>query len=59
MCIDAPCGDYSAASTVVGLSGDANGTGGAARNCDRIKLLRVGAIDIESMRKIAGDIGVE
>ena len=58
MCIDAPCGNNTLSSTVVGLSDDANGASDTTRSYDRIKLLRAGAIDIESIRKIVGDIVV-
>ena len=58
VCIDAPCGNNTLSSTVVGLSDDANGASGTTRAYDRIKLLRAGAIDIESIRKIVGDIVV-
>jgi L-threonylcarbamoyladenylate synthase len=51
MCIDAPCGSNTLPSTVVGLSGD-------SRN-GKITLLRAGAIDIESIRKIVGVIVVD
>ena len=58
MCIDAPCGNNTLSSTVVGLSDDANGASSTTHAYDRIKLLRAGAIDIESIRKIVGDIVV-
>ena len=45
--IDVPCGENTLPSTVVGLSGN------------RIRLFRAGAVDIDSLRKIVGDIVVE
>ena len=45
--IDVPCGENTLPSTVVGLSGN------------RIRLFRAGAVDIDSIRKIVGDIVVE
>ena len=45
--IDAPCGENTLPSTVVGMSGN------------RIRLFRAGAVDIDSLRKIVGDIVVE
>ena len=48
VCVDAPCGINTSPSTVVGLSGDA-GHG-------KITLIRAGAVDVESIRKVVGDI---
>ena len=45
--IDAPCGDSAAPSTVVSYS---SGDGGA------INILRLGAISVESLRKVVGNI---
>ncbi len=59
VCIDAPCGENTLPSTVVGLLGDARNPTDANRPNNRIKLFRAGAIDIESLRKIVGDIVVE
>lgn len=59
ICIDAPCGNNTAPSTVVGLFGDARSTAGADHPYDSLRLLRAGAIDIESLRKIVREIVVE
>ena len=59
MCIDAPCGDNTAPSTVVGLTGDAGSTTSAKRPHNSLRLFRAGGIDIESIRKVVGDIIVE
>ena len=48
-CIDAPCGESEHPSTVVGF---ANGSG------PRVKLFRAGAISLESIREIIGDLVV-
>lgn len=59
MCIDAPCGSNTLSSTVVGLSGGASGASSANRPKEGLRLLRAGAIDIESIRKVVGNIVVE
>ena len=59
MCIDAPCGDNTLPSTVIGLYGDPDRPGKATSKHHRLKLLRAGAVDIESIRKIVGDIVVD
>ncbi len=51
--IAAPCGDNTLPSTVIGL---ADSAGGASQGDNTVRMLRAGAIDIDSLRKVVGDI---
>ena len=59
LCLDGPCGANTSPSTVVGLTYTGGTSASEGRPHSKINLIREGAIDSETIRKIVGDLVVE